>query len=192
MPSNIPSIQSIIDELTTLQTEIGNSTTVEELNDIKDRQLEMYNLIKEINDNLYATYTSSETLNEHQETLATSLGAYNQQLEADIGHIAEQKDHKVRLSKINKFYSDKYLAHTKLVKVIITCLIPIILLAILKSKGILPDDAFNILILVVLVIGGVIFLKKYKDVISRDNQNYQEYAWKFNADMAPANADDSE
>ena len=45
--------------------------------------------------------------------------------------------------------------------------------------------------LVVSIIGGILFFKKYKDVVSRDNMNYQEYDWGFRQDLAP-NGDDTE
>ena len=61
----------------------------------------------------------------------------------------------------------------------------------MKNKGFLPEDAFNALMLVIMIIGGILFFKKYKDVVSRDNQNYQEYDWRFRQDLAP-NGDDDE
>ena len=197
-------IQNLINRLKGLNdeinTEIGaiNSATSEtnleisvtKLQNIRNEQEEIYELLKSINQTLYSNFVSAKTLNDHQNSLATKLSDYKGDIENDISALEGETDHKVRLSKINKYYGDKYDAHSQLVKLIIKILIPFIVLAVLKNKGFLPEDAFNALILVIIVIGGILFFKKYKDVVSRDNMNYQEYDWRFRQDLAPNNSGD--
>lgn len=198
------SIQPLIDRLTTLNTQLDNEITkltntetedfessIGVFNQIKAEQEEIYNLLKNINENLYANFVSAKTLNDHQNNLASKLDVYRNDIETDINNLEDETNHKARLAKINKYYGDKYQAHSQLIKMIILVLVPIIILAILKNKGFLPEDAFNALMLVIMVIGGILFFKKYKDVVSRDNQNYQEYDWRFRQDLAP-NGDDEE
>jgi hypothetical protein len=198
------SIQPLIDRLTTLNTQLDNEITkltntetedfessIGVFNQIKAEQEEIYNLLKNINENLYANFVSAKTLNDHQNNLASKLDEYKNDIETNIVNLEDETNHKARLAKINKYYGDKYQAHSQLIKMIILVLVPIIILAILKNKGFLPEDAFNALMLVIMVIGGILFFKKYKDVVSRDNQNYQEYDWRFRQDLAP-NGDDEE
>jgi hypothetical protein len=198
------SIQPLIDRLTTLNTQLDNEITklsnqetedfessIGVFNQIKAEQEEIYNLLKNINENLYANFVSAKTLNDHQNNLASKLDEYKNDIETNIVNLQDETNHKARLAKINKYYGDKYQAHSQLIKMIILVLVPIIILAILKNKGFLPEDAFNALMLVIMVIGGILFFKKYKDVVSRDNQNYQEYDWRFRQDLAP-NGDDDE
>lgn len=198
------SIQPLIDRLTTLNTQLDNEITklsnpetedfessIGVFNQIKAEQEEIYNLLKNINENLYANFVSAKTLNDHQNNLASKLDEYKNDIELNIDNLQDETNHKARLAKINKYYGDKYQAHSQLIKMIILVLVPIIILAILKNKGFLPEDAFNALMLVIMVIGGILFFKKYKDVVSRDNQNYQEYDWRFRQDLAP-NGDDDE
>jgi len=198
------SIQPLIDRLTTLNTQLDNEITklsnqetedfessIGVFNQIKAEQEEIYNLLKNINENLYANFVSAKTLNDHQNNLASKLDEYKNDIELNIVNLQDETNHKARLAKINKYYGDKYQAHSQLIKMIILVLVPIIILAILKNKGFLPEDAFNALMLVIMVIGGILFFKKYKDVVSRDNQNYQEYDWRFRQDLAP-NGDDDE
>lgn len=200
------SIQPLIDRLNSLNNQINNeitkiqnsppetndfSSSINVFNQIKTEQEEIYNLLKNINENLYATFISAKTLNDHQHNLATKLNDYKNDIETNIDSLEEETNHKARLAKINKYYGDKYQAHSQLIKLIILILVPIIILAILKNKGFFPEDAFNALLLVIMVIGGILFIKKYKDVVSRDNLNYQEYDWRFRQDLAPNNVDSS-
>lgn len=198
------SIQPLIDRLNSLNSQLDNEITkindsstsdfessIGVFNNIKTEQEEIYNLLKNINENLYANFVSAKTLNDHQNSLASKLDNYKNDIETDIDNLEDETNHKARLAKINKYYGDKYQAHSQLIKLIILILVPIIILAIMKNKGFLPEDAFNALMLVIMVIGGILFFKKYKDVVSRDNQNYQEYEWRFRQDLAP-NGDDEE
>lgn len=201
------SIQPLIDRLNVLNNQIDSeinlinssssegetdfSNSINTFNNIKSEQDEIYTLLKTINENLYANFVSAKTLNEHQNNLASKLDSYRNNIETDIDNLKEETNHNARLAKINKYYSDKYQAYSQLIKLIISILIPIIILAVLKNKGFLPEEAFNALILVIVVIGGILFIKKYKDLISRGNMNFQEYDWQFRKDLAPNNIDSS-
>jgi hypothetical protein len=194
------SIQPFIDKLETINSQINNeieiinatsdgksnhSNSLLKMNQFRNEQENIYNLLKNVNENLYASFISAKTLNTHQINLADKLTSYKSDIEKDISTLQGETDHNIRLSKINTFYGDKYQAHSKLIKQIILILIPIIILAVLKNKGVLPYKAFNALMLVVFVVGGILFFKKYKDILSRDNMNYQEYNWAFRPDLAP-------
>jgi len=193
------SIQPLIDRLKNLNTKISDeinnlkkssqdtdfTKSIGVLNQIKTEQEEIYNLLKSINENLYANFVYAKTLNDNQTKLASKLNDYKNVIETDIDNLQDETNHKARLAKINKYYGDKYQALSQLIKLLILMLVPIIILAILKNKGFLPDDAFNALLLVIIVIGSILFIKKYKDVMSRDNMNFQEYDWGFRKDLAP-------
>jgi hypothetical protein len=70
-------------------------------------------------------------------------------------------------------------------KIIIIMLVPILILAILFNKGIIPSTAYYILIGIISVIGSVFLIKRFLSIISRDAMNYQEYQWYFNPETAP-------
>lgn len=185
-------IQLIIDRLNNLNNEIVNVVNEQpiltsRLNEIKNEQGEIYKLLQNYNENLYANFVSAKTINDHQNSLADKLNKYKENIESDIQNLEDETNHNIRLSKINKYFGDKYEAHSQLIKLLIFILIPVIILAVLKNKEFLPPDAFNALMLVIIVIGGIKFFKKYKDVVSRDNMNYQEYDWQFRQDLAPNN-----
>jgi hypothetical protein len=70
-------------------------------------------------------------------------------------------------------------------KIIIFTLIPIIILAILNSKSILPNTPYYILVGIISIIGSIYFWHRYGSIIMRDNMNYQEYDWYFDPKAAP-------
>jgi hypothetical protein len=64
-------------------------------------------------------------------------------------------------------------------------LVPVIILAVLNNKGILPTKIYYALLVIVSVIGAIFFWKTISSIIMRDAMNYQEYDWYFNPDWAP-------
>jgi hypothetical protein len=65
-------------------------------------------------------------------------------------------------------------------KIIIFTLVPVIILAILNNKGILPSTPYYILLVIISIIGSIFFWYRFASIIMRDNMNYQEYNWYFN------------
>lgn len=102
--------------------------------------------------------------------------------------IEADKNNKIRLIEINNYYSDKYVEHTKLIKILIFTFIPVLLLTFLKNKSFLPSNIYYILVIIVVMIGAVFFWYTYGSIMMRDNMNYQEYDWPFNPATAPAPA----
>ena len=74
-------------------------------------------------------------------------------------------------------------------KIVIFTLIPVIILTVLNKKGLIPDGIFNILIIIIALIGGYFFWNRFGSIMMRDNMNYQEYNWAFDPASAPAPTD---
>ena len=99
---------------------------------------------------------------------------------------AIEKNNQVRLAEINTYYGKQYSAHSKLMIIIILVCIPIILVSALGNRGWLSPNVVNIIMSIVLVLGGVCFVYKLSDLYNRDNMNYDEYDWYFNKNNAPS------
>ena len=96
-----------------------------------------------------------------------------------------KKNNKIRLVEINTYYGDKYAEHSELMKVIIFTLIPVIILGFLNTRGILPNMIYNILLIIISFIGAYFFWSRFVSIMTRDNMNYQEYNWQFDASKMP-------
>lgn len=68
-----------------------------------------------------------------------------------------------------------------MMKIIIFTLVPIIILAIINSKGYLPNTAYYILVAIIALIGAVYFWRRFFSIISRNNMEYKSYDFYFDA-----------
>ena len=169
---------------TTLTTE-QQQKIVEKMNQLSNMRINLYQTLSGVN-------------NYFENALNTSIGSLKQQVvaigivESELNKakrrleiLEEEKNNKIRLVEINTYYGDKYAEHAQLMKIIIFTLIPIIILGLLNNKGILPSMIFNILLIIISVIGAYFFWRRFASIITRDNMNYQEYDWYFDPNSAP-------
>ena len=102
--------------------------------------------------------------------------------------LQEKRDdtaNKMRLIEINDYYGDQYLDRTNVMKAIILVCIPIILLSLLKNMGFVNNSIFNILIIIIIIVGVIYLGKLFIQIISHNNMQYQQYDWWFNKAAAP-------
>lgn len=153
-------------------------------------------MLTDIRSGLYKTLSGMQSF--YQSALNSSTGTLKEQTEAiniienelnrtkqRLNYLEMEKNNKIRLVEINKYYGDKYAEHTNLMKIVIFTLIPVIILVILLNKGILPRRVYYVLFIIVGIIGAINFWKTYTSIITRDNMNYNEYNFSFNPKNAP-------
>jgi hypothetical protein len=154
------------------------------MNQLSNMRIKLYQTLSGVNNYFEnAVNSSSDTLKQQ----AFAIGIIENELNKSKQQLAvleEEKNNKIRLVEINAYYGDKYTEHSKLMKIIIFTLIPVIILAFLNSKGILPNAIFNVIISIIALIGGYFLWKTYYSIITRDNMNYQEYNWSFDPNNA--------
>lgn len=189
--NDIQSLQQMEQQLfNSLETNPNMTTTqqekiVQKMNELSNMRINLYQTLSGVN-------------NYFENAVNTSVGSLKQQavaigiVESELNKakrrlqiLEEEKNNKIRLVEINTYYSDKYAEHSQLMKIIIFTLIPIIILGFLNNKGILPNMIFNILLIIIAIIGAYFFWKRFASIITRDNMNYQEYNWYFDPNAAP-------
>lgn len=159
---------------------------IEKMNQITNMRINLYKTLSSVN-NFYGTALKSSAGTLQEQTAAigiveSELNKSKQRLQL----LEAERNNKIRLVEINDYYGDKYAEHSQLMKIIIFTLVPIIILAILNNKGILPNTIYNILIVIISFIGAYFMWRRFASIIMRDNMNYQEYDWYFNPDTAPS------
>lgn len=191
--NDIQSLQEMEKTLLNSLEANANTLTSEE----QEKIIEKMNRISDMRINLYQTLSGVN--NFFQGALSSSIGTLQQQTTA-IGIIEDElnqskkrlevleneKLNKIRLVEINDYYGEKYAEHSELMKIIIFTLVPVIILAILNNKGILPEKIYYILLIIVSVIGSVFLWRRFTSIIMRDNMNYQEYNFGFDPNSAPS------
>jgi len=146
--------------------------------------------------NLYQTLSGVNDF--FQNSLSSTIGTLQQQSAAvgivenelnqskkRLEFLEAEKNNKIRLVQINDYYGDKYAEHSDIMKIVIFTLVPVIIITLLKNKGILPNAIYFILLIIISLIGGVFFWYKFFSIIRRDNMNYQTYNWAFDPNNPP-------
>lgn len=102
---------------------------------------------------------------------------------AQLNQLDTNKHNKMRMVQINTYFGKRYKAHTKVTKKLIFICIPLLILAILKKKGlipaIIPDMVIYGISALIILIGGYSLIVNIIDINSRDNMDYDAYNWNF-------------
>jgi hypothetical protein len=189
--TDIQSLQTMEQELFSSLENNPNLT-----NEQQQKIVEKMNQLSNIRINLYQTLSGVN--NYYQNALSSSQGTLKEQtnaiyiVESELNQskrrldlLNQEKNNKIRLVEINNYYGDKYAEHGNLMKIIILTLVPIIILALLNNKGILPDSIYYGLTVIIAFIGGYFFWLRFGSIITRDNMDYQTYDWYFDPASAP-------
>jgi hypothetical protein len=161
---------------------------IEKMNQITNMRINLYQTLSGVN-NFYDTAlkSSAGTLKEQTNAIGIVESELNRS-KARLQLLESEKNNKIRLVEINDYYGDKYAEHSQLMKIIIFTLVPIIILVFLNNKGILPSMIYNILLVIISLIGAYYMWNRYFSIITRDNMNYQEYDFYFDPNKAPTSS----
>jgi len=190
--NDIQSLQAIEKSLfTTLESNPSLTTAQQEeiinkISDISNMRVNLYHTLNDVNGYFQQALTNSQGTLQEQ---ATAIGIVETELnkaKTDLSLLEEEKNNKIRLIEINNFYGDKYADHTSLMRYIMFMMIPIIISLTLLNKNIISRNVFYILLVIISSIGGYFILTKVLSIWNRDNMNYQEFNWYFDASSAPA------
>ena len=190
--TDIQSLQTMEQELFSSLENNPNLTNeqqeqiVDKMNQLSNMRINLYQTLSGVNNYYQNALSSSQgTLKEQTNAIYIVESELNQS-KRRLDLLNQEKNNKIRLVEINNYYGDKYAEHGNLMKIIILTLVPIIILALLNNKGILPDSIYYALTIVIAAIGGYFFWMRFGSIITRDNMDYQTYDWYFDPASAPA------
>lgn len=189
--NDIQSLQNIEQSLFTNLETNPNLTTeqqqeiINKISDISDMRINLYHTLGDVNNYFQSALSNSQgTLNEQ----ATAIGIVETELnksKVELSLLEQEKNNKIRMIEINNFYSNKYADHTILMKYIMFMIITIIIFSVLLNKNIISKNIFYILLFIISSIGAYFIITQLVSIWNRDNMNYQEYNWYFDASSAP-------
>jgi len=167
-------------------TEEQKAQILDKINDISKMRMNLYKTLNNVNGVFEsALITSQGTLKQQTE----AIGIVETQLndaKTQLNLLEEEKNNQIRLIEINNFYGDKYADQSNLMKLVVYFFSVILILAILYQKALLPKNIFIVLLFIISTIFCYYIVLKVIYMWNRDNMNYQEYNWYFNAASAPA------
>jgi len=159
---------------------------INKINEISQMRLNMYSGMKDMYSYYQQNVTASRSTLGQEVTAIDILENELNNSKKKLNLIEDQKYNKLRLVEINTYYGKRYNAHTQIMKTIVITCIPIIILAALANRGILPPKLYRLLAGIVLIIGVIILGRQLIDLSNRDNMNWDEYNWYFNQSEAPS------
>jgi hypothetical protein len=158
---------------------------IKRINEISQMRLNLYANMKD----MYSFYQQniSASRNTSGEQLAAIDVIENELNESKrrMNLLQDQKYNKLRTVEINTYYGKRYNAHTHIMKTIVIFCVPIIILAVLANKGLIPLNIYNFLTGIVIIIAVILLGYQLIDLSNRDNMNWDEYNWRFNQSTAP-------
>jgi hypothetical protein len=159
---------------------------INKINELSQMRINMYSTMKD----MYSFYTNNASSS--QNTLEMSMNAIDV-LENELNDakrrmnlLDDQKSNKMRLVQINTYYGKRYGAHTKIMQTIVIMCIPLIVLAVLANKGILPPNLYVVLSGIVIILGVTGIGLQIIDISNRSNMNWDEYNLYFDPTTAPS------
>ena len=159
---------------------------VEKMNQLSNMRINLYQTLSGVN-NFFQDALSSSIGTLQQQTVAIDIieNELNQS-KRQLDVLENERQNKIRLVEINDYYGEKYAEHSQFMKIIIFTLVPIIILAFLYNKGLLPETIYYVLLVIVSAIGAFFMWRRFASIIMRDNMNYQAYDWFFDPKSAPS------
>lgn len=157
------------------------SELIEKINSVSSMRVNLYNVLSSNNKYFQSTFSNTT------DTLADQTFALNivekelTEAKQRLELLQEEKYSKFRLVEINRYYSDKYAEHSELMILLIYILVPLTIVTFLYRADIINWPICFWIVLVILSIGLFLLIRKLMYMSIRDNMNYQEYDWKFNA-----------
>ena len=107
----------------------------------------------------------------------TLLGVVEDQLnkaKKNKDALENQNDTKLRLVEINTYYGKRYAAQSKLMKLVVIVFIPILILFVLRRKGLLPELISKYAIAITAAVGAIFIIRSAWDIYTRSNIDYDE------------------
>lgn len=160
----------------------GNAVSKSEARRLINRINELSTLRQNLFKNLKNMYSLLRTnVSSSRQNLVndlTNIGIVESELnnaKKQIEVLQTEKNNKLRMVEINKYYSLNYQNHSDVMKIIIITCIPIIIVAALNNRGLLPSWLTTLLISICLGAGLIMMFFKVKDLTFRDNMNYDAY-----------------
>jgi hypothetical protein len=161
------------------------SKMIEKMNQLSNMRINLYKTLSNVNIYYDNALNSSNNISVQQKTAIDIVENELNKSKRRLQILEEEKNNKVRLVEINTYFGEKYAEHIQLMKIIIYMLLPIIIILFLRNKGLLPNVLFNIILIIISVIGSYYFWNTFSSILMRDNMNYNEYDWYFNANDLP-------
>tara|TARA_B100000963_G_scaffold361829_1_gene400096 strand:- start:2448 stop:3383 length:936 start_codon:yes stop_codon:yes gene_type:complete len=154
---------------------------IQKINELSAMRSNLFNNLKDVY--VYEQGNVSETRNDlvNQMTTAGIIENELNNAKKTLQALEDERSNSLRMVEINEYYGKKYGAQADLMKTITLFCIPLLILAVLMQKEIIPKNIGGGVMSLVLVIAIIYCGRIWWDISSRDNMNFDEYNWYWSA-----------
>lgn len=154
---------------------------IQKINELSHIRTNLFKNLKDVY--VYEQGNVSETRNDLVNQITTAGVIENELNNAKktLSALEAERYNSLRMVEINEYYGKRYGAQADLMKSITLFCIPILILAILMQKGLVPSNIGGILMSGILIIAILYCGRMWFDISSRDNMNFDEYNWYWDA-----------
>ena len=177
--------QALIAQLTIL-TNVPNYTVTPEvtaivnsINSLSDARIAMFKSISDNAGNLQNAVSTTRTDLVSQLTLLQVVEDQLNKATKSMNDKQNRNDTKIRQVEINTYYGQRYAAQSDLMKMIIIICVPLLILFILRRKGLLPDLISRYAIGITLAVGAIFVIRAAWNISTRSNINFDEFNWNY-------------
>uniref|UniRef100_A0A6C0E3Z0 Uncharacterized protein n=1 Tax=viral metagenome TaxID=1070528 RepID=A0A6C0E3Z0_9ZZZZ len=161
-------------------TESEINTSIEQINQISSMRMNLYDSLGSYNQ-FYQTNLkmANDTLYQQTEVLDILENKLNENKKKILA-LAENKNNNIRLAEINSYYSEKYKAQARFMKIVIILILPVLISAILLKRGLIPYKVFKIISVIIGVISFFFLVNQLFYFSTRNNMVYSQKNIAFN------------
>jgi len=153
---------------------------IERIGELDDIRSNLYSNMNDMYKNIQSNVAQnrSELVNQ----MVTSGIVENElnNAKASFQALEDNRNNKLRMVEINNYFGSRYREYSKLMKHVVYFCIPVLILAFLARKELVPLNIANGLISLIIAIAIIVLGRRVYDLGMRDNMNFDEYNWYFN------------
>lgn len=200
MSNNVDNIQEILNQIDKLQIkekqlidelEIASSVAgfspddptiiklLSDINSISEAREALFNSVVGKLGMLQQGVSESRVDLVSQMTLLKVVEGQLNEVKSKLSSLQNRNDTKMRLVQINTYYGKRYESQAQVMKKIIIVCIPLIVLFVLKKKGLIPELISNYLLGITIAFGSIYVIRDIWEIHIRNNMNFDEYDWKY-------------
>jgi len=159
------------------------------IDELSKLRVSLYETLKNNYDHYQTTSITTSNTYDQQTTAVAVVEKELSDAKARLESMQDDKNNKIRYIGVNTYYGKQYDEHSKIMKIIIFMCVPIIILSILSSKGIIPGTLVAIITGIVFAVGILFLGKTVLSILNRDKMNYDRIDWNFDPASAPDDSD---
>jgi len=150
-----------------------------EMNEAAISRTAMYQSLLSLYENQQALVADTRQDLVDQKTVVKIFEDQMNNAKSNFNAMRNESANKLRMVEINTYYGKKYQAYGSILKVIVVACMPLLLLAILRHRSLIPSGIATFISVVIIIVAAYLVLRRTIDMLSRNNMSFDEYNWQF-------------